>query len=723
MNLSSDRPISAKEEDQFQRYGFAKRIADTIESRKNQSCIVVGLYGAWGEGKTSMINFIENELSEKEDIICIKFNAWRYGDENSLLIQFYQKLAESIESKLKTQAEIIGDFLGKYGKIASMNIPGIGNIGGSIENIGKAIGETSIETLKERISGGFKNSDKNLVIFIDDIDRLDKNEIYSLFRLVKLNADFENTTYVLSFDEDMVSAAIGERFGKSDQTAGRSFLEKIIQVPIHIPPTHPDVLMEYCYNLIKQTLFLNKIELSEEEEKRFLTQMRSYALDRLNTPRLAVRYNNSIFFSIPLLEGEVNIVDLLLVEAIKIFYPKYHSFIRMEHSYFTSSDYGLDLFENSEVSLNEKLSDVESNLSMNEKKNVENMILGLFPHLEKSSDTFFLDQNPKVDPYKEKRISAPSYFNKYFTYSILKGEISDIEFNRFISASEINSPTEISTRIEQFVRGSSPQKFLSKLYDHLNDLTWKSFTCIAESFCLISHVFMRKSQWFGSFDLLTDAAKFIFTGIANHDNSPQRFEFSENIIKLSELPYFGYEIMKWLLNQYSSQVEIFEDSDKVKLFIVFKNKILNDSAALAFYEKFSYNADFIFFVLEIWNNIDKEQVDLYVKDHIKKSTEGVENFLWPFVHVMTYGNYNRCKKFNFDENNFNRLKVVVDVNFLYEIIQSKENEIDGNDAKFIDDYYINLPNSVRLEEFTQNKTNVLRQFKFWYDKDKEFRSS
>jgi predicted KAP-like P-loop ATPase len=91
-NFSSDIPVATQNDDKFHRYGFAKRIANTVIDRENEDCIVIGIYGAWGEGKTSVINFIDSELREHENIITLKFNPWRYNDENSLLIHFLTNL-------------------------------------------------------------------------------------------------------------------------------------------------------------------------------------------------------------------------------------------------------------------------------------------------------------------------------------------------------------------------------------------------------------------------------------------------------------------------------------------------------------------------------------------------------------------------------------------------------------------------------------------------------
>lgn len=87
-NYSSDAPIMDLSEDKFNRYPFAKRIAEVISGRTDPSSIVIGINGAWGEGKTSVFNFIENELKPYTEIVCLKFNPWRFGTEETMLINF-----------------------------------------------------------------------------------------------------------------------------------------------------------------------------------------------------------------------------------------------------------------------------------------------------------------------------------------------------------------------------------------------------------------------------------------------------------------------------------------------------------------------------------------------------------------------------------------------------------------------------------------------------------
>lgn len=88
----SDNPVENERNDKFARSKFSKRIAQTIINRTNPSGITIGIYGQWGEGKTTVLNFIKQELSKDEHTIILNFSPWRYTDEENLLKSFLEKL-------------------------------------------------------------------------------------------------------------------------------------------------------------------------------------------------------------------------------------------------------------------------------------------------------------------------------------------------------------------------------------------------------------------------------------------------------------------------------------------------------------------------------------------------------------------------------------------------------------------------------------------------------
>jgi len=150
-DFSADQPAQTKEDDYFQRYGFAARIAQVINSRQQSSSLTIGVYGSWGEGKTSVMNFIEQELAAQGDAIVFTFNPWRFADEPSLLRAFFTTLAEHLKPLspdggwFKSRKERVGDLLAKYAGYATVfkftPAPGLAD---GLPGLGKALSDVSL---------------------------------------------------------------------------------------------------------------------------------------------------------------------------------------------------------------------------------------------------------------------------------------------------------------------------------------------------------------------------------------------------------------------------------------------------------------------------------------------------------------------------------------------------------------------------------------------------
>ena len=209
-SYAADQPIRSRAEDRFNRWPFASRIADTLARRADPSSLVVGVYGVWGDGKTSVLRLMEEALEEPPNVVVVKFNPWHFDSEAQLLRGFFQTLADAVGSSLPTNIERIGELLEEYGAVVSV-LSG-GTVGG-LREAGEALSAVKLEDLRERIEKILREAGKRVVVLIDDIDRLDRREIQALFKLVKLSAGFERTSYVLAFDEEMVAAALGEKYG------------------------------------------------------------------------------------------------------------------------------------------------------------------------------------------------------------------------------------------------------------------------------------------------------------------------------------------------------------------------------------------------------------------------------------------------------------------------------------------------------------------------------
>nr|WP_241878810.1 P-loop NTPase fold protein [Psychrobacter sp. PraFG1]UNK05407.1 KAP family NTPase [Psychrobacter sp. PraFG1] len=221
-SYSSDAPVSKIDDDEFSRWSFSERVAQVIADRKDSSSIVIGLYGAWGDGKTSVLNFIEQSLVGTDDVICIKFNPWRFGTEDQLLMGFFNQIADALDKKLTTS----GDTLKNIGSKIIQPLSKMANVEAVGDIVTSFISMPDIDIFKTRTEELLETSKKRVLILIDDVDRLDKTEIHSLFRLVKLTADFKYTSYILAFDKDIVASSLQDRYSNSQGNSGEAFLEK-----------------------------------------------------------------------------------------------------------------------------------------------------------------------------------------------------------------------------------------------------------------------------------------------------------------------------------------------------------------------------------------------------------------------------------------------------------------------------------------------------------------
>jgi predicted KAP-like P-loop ATPase len=712
-SINADKPVLAEIEDRFQRYDFSKRIAKSIVGRKSQDCIVIGIYGAWGEGKTSVINFVEGELKQEENIIIIKFNPWRYNDEHRLLEVFFNTLAKALNKSLKNNKEKAGDLIKKYGKSVapfSKFIPVVGEaVSSVVESIGEMIADDNVEELKEKVDKIIKESGKRILVLIDDIDRLDKQEVYSVFRLVKLTADFANTTYLLSFDDSMVASAIGERFGEGNQSSGFNFLEKIIQVPLRIPVAQPEALKKYCFELVDKAITESGIIISQDEASRFVREFTQNILLSLKTPRLAVRYANSLSFALPLLKDEVNHIDLMLIEAVKIFFPMHYQFVKNYPDYFIGayssqslSSYNYDNKQEKIKEISEHLDRIGNELTKNEKKAIKEILTDLFPRLNEAFHNYSHHDETYNKWFKDKRIVSYKYFSRYFSYSVIEGDISDIVFSEFINKIESSNVTEVSSSLNKLISQSSPDNFLHKLRSHEDEYKWEVAEKLAEAIGVNGDFFPQNDSFFSfGFDSPKGQAGIFVYQLLKHQNDIQkRFELAKKLMLVSQPFDFACSINNWLRSGKEESEKIFTPPQYQELALLLINRAIEESQGLPIFEKFQDN---ITYLIASWSEINKIELEKYIKSEFEKSPKSCLNFLVAFTPTMRSSAYPEPYKSDFSKDQYDFLKNIVDVEIIKNaVLNHYQKEIEKEDVVF----------SGHMENL-QSEINILRQFVHW----------
>lgn len=479
--LLGNSPIKNEDEDLFNFKKYAIKIQKLIQlNSNNPEPITFGIYGKWGEGKTSLLNLIESKIDvwskkgNQKGILKYHFNPWRYSSEDEMLFDFFDGLAKTLSLQTETNLQKVGKFLLRFSRYtkavklsASIGFSDINKIGGSFEasDIVKSLGEDikgeniTVESLTKSLNTLLDKADFKVVVFIDDVDRLDKEEVYTILKLIKLNANFNHFVYLITLDEKQVSKAIGKRYGKSKKD-GKLFLDKIINIPIHIPRIEDNDLkyfFEIKLNEVKKNLtFKDTIS----KDKDFEDILSEYWTIDFESPREIVKILNSFFVDAFAIGEEVNLRDLFWVQVLKIKKSDCYNYIK--------NFYNKGVFERSEII------DFCDDLNSREKSNGKRVIIEKkFPKEIYIINLLFpLRDEIKIFDYPKEtsklRINYSQNFDYYFSFnssrnitnskifdirkSILAENISELR-DILKDAFQVNNPKKELIRFENFVRG------------------------------------------------------------------------------------------------------------------------------------------------------------------------------------------------------------------------------------------------------------------------------
>lgn len=509
--MFSDHAVKNSDDDLFGRKNFAFRISEIIAKRTDKDSIAIGIHAPWGEGKTSVLNMIVEGLDEhlrkdnktliNGNIVLLKFNPWRFGDENQLLESFFTVLANKLEGRIETRGEKISDLVRKYSWVATpleafkLNYLGLEasiNAKETLEKLAEAKPKADITELKERIEKILDQSDKKIVVIMDDIDRLNKEEIQAVFRLIKLTADFPNTIYLLSFDIERVSEALAEKYGSKE--AGRSFLEKIIQVSLPLPFLNSSKLIKLTFDNINKLLEDNSIVLQQEQDSEwsyfFISNFSSY----LKSPRLVKKYINNLWFAFPTNKDEINIYDLQTIEAIHTFLPELYEAIKSNGNMFLLEPESIWLRKEQEKTYIENLNKFIKNFPQERRKNIKEIIQKLFPRTSGAFSNHHYGRDFYDRWEKEKRICSPIYFPRYFGFGVSDDDISDSELKNFIVNLESKTEDENSRVIKSLITNNRQELFLQKVSAIADGLNENQSIKLAKALSLLGECFPKGNQ-------------------------------------------------------------------------------------------------------------------------------------------------------------------------------------------------------------------------------------
>jgi len=282
--LSFDKP-TPKDKLGFEPY--VKGIEDFVRNIKPEDLpVAVGIYGAWGSGKTSFMlqlkDCLENQLKEgKLHLATVWFDAWKYDcthDVRSALIykilfDIERETTGNIKSKIhKTiskTAELTKGIVeqtsisaGIPGSI-SLNLPTPQEVTNRIDSYRNfqttvdKFAEDFAKAIRSFLKSRRKMDKQKLVVFIDDLDRCLPENVIVILEALKLFLIDSPCVFVIGVDRTVVEKAIQVHYGTDPGVSGRDYLDKIIQYPFIVPHADQAKLERHFEQLLETRSILD----------------------------------------------------------------------------------------------------------------------------------------------------------------------------------------------------------------------------------------------------------------------------------------------------------------------------------------------------------------------------------------------------------------------------------------------------------------------------------
>lgn len=229
--------------------------------------MTVAVQGDWGSGKTSAINLVRSKI-EHQRVEVIECNTWvlsqfELGD--SLIFS----LGEEILRPLAADSAAARHLVRTFGRIAravagaaATSLGVMTGTGAFVESAKDVIVTaeqersaksvvTELRELRDQFekavaehldASGPDGEPKRLVIFVDDLDRIDPARAIELLEAMKLFFEVPRCVFVLAVDFDVVVRGVKAKYGADfEEQKARQFFDKIIQLPFSMPVAAYDV--------------------------------------------------------------------------------------------------------------------------------------------------------------------------------------------------------------------------------------------------------------------------------------------------------------------------------------------------------------------------------------------------------------------------------------------------------------------------------------------------
>lgn len=332
--LIEDEPVPDHLRDELGLQPFSRIVAGAAVGTDGP--FTIGVFADWGQGKTSVLRQAQSLINHSfEEVVTVWFNAWQYEREDHPIVPLVASIIQAVEAKREAAeksaalATKIGDATLKgmgmlsrglralaygFSSSARVKVPGFGEVEAGfvakemIDRYEKLSAKTTDDPLLMRSlyydafnmldrvgreEGGAKVAQPRIVVFVDDLDRCMPDQAVKLLESIKLVLCQPGFVFALAVDKRIIESYLTKRYkeqyGVDRYSEGSSYLDKMVQLPLQLPP-HKGRFEKYVADLI-----VKRLEGRDQDAAVTLEPLANLlAIGANYTPRSLVRLVNNL---------------------------------------------------------------------------------------------------------------------------------------------------------------------------------------------------------------------------------------------------------------------------------------------------------------------------------------------------------------------------------------------------------------------------------------------
>lgn len=565
--FDADRPIQSFQQDKLNRGPFAKHLARSLLEHKKTDSLVVGLYGGWGVGKTSLLNLVHEELLlasssllDDEKPILLNFSAWSYSGQQDLIYNFFRRFSSALHSApdfadrdhIIELLDLYISFFTHKAAPKSLQHKSFWKTLFSSQSTSDVHGWESgrdLTSIKAELNSLLRRQQHKIIITIDNISRLYPAEIKQLFQAVKSMGDFANTSYLLALDKQQIIKALN----KIDED-GERFLEKIIQLPFDVPAiTQQDIEGIFAEKLNDVTRDIPAGSWNTEYWADIYYHSLKYFF---NNCRDITRYVNTLNFGYQRLRDVVNPVDYFALTAIEVFLPHVYAGICANKDLFTDLLDHVYTMTPDQMIIEKKRCDEIIHRDNASNENTLELLMRLFPRIRKLYEPNLAFYHSDSIAHKNKRLCSPEFFDAYFKLSIQNNTLPPAEFETILKLSA--NEKDFDQALTRLNQDNRILKFLDQLDGKaLKEISTHHIPAIIDTLLDDGDLFPKGIHGLLNLDTPMHIHQIIHQLLRRFDNTEERFIIMQNAIAHASKSIY---IIVHELNEQSKEHEVNEDT-------------------------------------------------------------------------------------------------------------------------------------------------------------------